>query len=91
MVKDRVDGLKANYDDLCELASKRQATLDESRKMHQFFASITEEISWLKEKEQLLISDDLGHDLTSVRSLVSKQKASYLTILLAAHSDFEIF
>jgi len=76
VVKDRVEGLKENYEDLCKLASQRQAKLDESRRMHQFFASITEEISWLKEKEQLLTSDDLGHDLTSVRSLVSKHKVS---------------
>ena len=81
MVRDRVEGLKGNYADLCELASQRQGKLDESRRMHQFFASIAEEISWLKEKEQLLTSDDVGHDLTSVRSLVSKQKVNSMFLV----------
>ncbi|XP_076810469.1 spectrin beta chain, non-erythrocytic 1-like isoform X3 [Clavelina lepadiformis] len=74
-VSDRVGGVRDTYDDLCCLAAKRRAKLEESRRMHQFFATMTEEVAWAREKEQLMMSDDVGRDLTSVHSLVTKQKA----------------
>ena len=67
-------GVRDTYDDLCCLAAKRRAKLEESRRMHQFFATMTEEVAWAREKEQLMMSDDVGRDLTSVHSLVTKQK-----------------
>nr|XP_026689485.1 spectrin beta chain, non-erythrocytic 1 isoform X2 [Ciona intestinalis] len=74
-VEDKVTGVRTAYDELCKQAADRGAKLDESRRMHHFFATMAEEVAWVKEKEQLLNSDDLGRDLTSVHSLLTKQKA----------------
>uniref|UniRef100_H2ZPE1 Spectrin beta chain n=1 Tax=Ciona savignyi TaxID=51511 RepID=H2ZPE1_CIOSA len=74
-VEDKVVGVRTTYDQLCKQAADRRAKLDESRRMHLFFATMAEEVAWVKEKEQLLNSDDLGRDLTSVHSLLTKQKA----------------
>nr|CAB3266546.1 spectrin beta chain, non-erythrocytic 1-like [Phallusia mammillata] len=75
IVQDRVDRVRNAYDSLCRMAAERRAKLDESRRMHLFFASMAEELAWVKEKEQLMTSDDYGRDLTSVHSLLTKQKA----------------
>lgn len=35
---------------------------------------MTEEETWIKEKEQILSSEEIGHDLTTVHLLISKNK-----------------
>ena len=76
MVCDRQRALEAAYDELLQLAAERKARLEESRKLWQFYWDMADEEGWLKEKEQLMSSPDLGHDLTSVHLLLNKQKVS---------------
>uniref|UniRef100_A0A4W3GTX3 Spectrin beta chain n=1 Tax=Callorhinchus milii TaxID=7868 RepID=A0A4W3GTX3_CALMI len=51
------------------------ARKQESRRLWKFFWEMAEEESWIREKEQILSSDDCGKDLTSVMRLLSKHKA----------------
>lgn len=63
------------YQELCQLSAERRARLEESRRLWKFFWEMAEEEGWIREKEQILSSDDYGKDLTSVVRLMSKHKA----------------
>lgn len=39
-----------------------------------FLRDVDETISWIKEKEQLMASDDFGRDLASVQALLRKHE-----------------
>ncbi|CAH1792317.1 unnamed protein product [Owenia fusiformis] len=75
IVQDRMSSLEAAYEELQQLAAERRARLEESRKLWQFYWDMADEEGWIKEKEQIMSSPDLGHDLTSVNLLVNKNKA----------------
>lgn len=76
LVSDRIVHLTAAYEELLQLANERQSRLKEARKMWQFYDDVEDEEAWIKEKEQIMSSPDLGHDLTSVRLLLTKHKAN---------------
>lgn len=40
----------------------------------QHYRDVDETISWIKEKEQLMASDDFGRDLASVQTLLRKHE-----------------
>ena len=69
-----MDHLDAAYEELKQLAKDRRSKLEESRKLWQFYWDMADEEGWIKEKETLMSSPDLGHDLTSVQLLISKHK-----------------
>ena len=69
--------LEAAYEELLQLAADRRARLHESRKLWQFYWDMADEEGWIKEKEQLMASPDLGHDLTSVHLLLNKHKVQW--------------
>ncbi|XP_042895897.1 spectrin beta chain [Parasteatoda tepidariorum] len=75
IVTERIDQLEAAYSELVHLALERRNMLDESRKLWQFYWDMTEEETYIKEKEQILSSEEIGHDLTTVHLLISKNKA----------------
>ncbi|GFT00678.1 spectrin beta chain [Nephila pilipes] len=75
IVTERINQLEAAYSELVHLALERRNRLDESRKLWQFYWDMTEEETYIKEKEQILSSDEIGHDLTTVHLLISKNKA----------------
>jgi len=76
--------LENAYDELLSLAGERRARLEESRKLWQFYWDMADEEGWIKEKEQLMSSPDLGHDLTSVHLLLNKQKVSLSSYRLSS-------
>lgn len=39
--------------------------LEDSRKLWQFYWDMADEENWIKEKEQIVSVDDIGHDLTT--------------------------
>jgi len=86
VVKDRMRNLEAAYAELRKLSNQRRSKLDESRQMWQFFWDMAEEEAWMKEKEQLMSSPDLGRDLTSVLLLLQKHQA-YEDELNAKHAQ----
>lgn len=74
IVTERINQLEAAYSELVHLALERRNRLDESKKLWQFYWDMTEEETYIKEKEQILSSDEIGHDLTTVHLLISKNK-----------------
>ncbi|XP_069464336.1 spectrin beta chain, non-erythrocytic 1 isoform X2 [Ambystoma mexicanum] len=75
VIRDRVAHMEFCYQELCQLAAERRARLEESRRLWKFFWEMAEEEGWIREKEQILSSDDYGRDLTSVVRLLSKHNA----------------
>jgi len=82
LVSDRILHLTAAYEELLQLANERQSRLKEARKMWQFYDDVEDEEAWIKEKEQIMSSPDLGHDLTSIRLLLTKHKVQCFVICL---------
>lgn len=74
MIQERMNMLDSAYNELHQLAADRRRRLEESRKLWQFYWDMADEEGWIREKEQLMSSPDLGHDLTSVNLLLSKHK-----------------
>ena len=52
-------------------------TEKEACKLWQFYDDVEDEEALIKEKEQIMSSPDLGHDLTSIRLLLTKHKVQY--------------
>lgn len=77
IVRDRMQHLEAAYEELLQLAADRLARLGESRKLWQFYWDMADEEGWIKEKEQIMSSPDLGHDLTSIHLLLTKHKVCW--------------
>ncbi|KAK7507079.1 hypothetical protein BaRGS_00001930 [Batillaria attramentaria] len=75
VIQERMTTLSQAYEELCDLAESRRKRLEESRTLWQFYWDMADEEGWIREKEQLMSSPDLGHDLTSVNLLLSKHKA----------------
>ncbi|XP_032787914.2 spectrin beta chain isoform X6 [Daphnia magna] len=75
IIVDRVQQLEDAYAELVKLAVERRARLEESRKLWQFYWDMADEENWIKEKEHILSTGDIGHDLTTIHLLISKHKA----------------
>ncbi|KAJ8387309.1 hypothetical protein AAFF_G00158050 [Aldrovandia affinis] len=75
VIRDRVEHMEFCYQELKQLAAERRARLEESRRLWKFFWEMAEEEGWIREKEQILSSDDCGRDLTGVLRLLSQHKA----------------
>ncbi|ERL92017.1 hypothetical protein D910_09339 [Dendroctonus ponderosae] len=74
LVLERVQQLEEAYAQLVRLAVERRSRLEESRKLWQFYWDMADEDNWIKEKEQIVSTSDIGHDLTTVNLLLSKHK-----------------
>ncbi|XP_077282982.1 spectrin beta chain isoform X2 [Arctopsyche grandis] len=72
---DRIQQLEDAYGELVRLAIERRKRLEDSRKLWQFYWDTADEENWIKEKEQIVSVDDIGHDLTTVYLLLSKHNA----------------
>ncbi|XP_074501677.1 spectrin beta chain, non-erythrocytic 1-like isoform X2 [Sebastes fasciatus] len=75
IIRDRVAHMDFCYQELSQLAAERRARLEESRRLWKFFWEMAEEEGWIREKEQILSSEDYGKDLTGARRLLSQHKA----------------
>lgn len=70
----RMDELDAQYREIQELAKRRLGRLEDNKLLWQFFWDVAELEQSFKELEQVLSSPDVGHDVTSVKLLLSKHK-----------------
>lgn len=75
VIQDRVSHLEFSYQELSQLAAERRARLEESRRLWRFFWDAAEEEAWIREKEQILSSEERGRDLTAALRLLSQQRA----------------
>ncbi|XP_050344038.1 spectrin beta chain isoform X6 [Nymphalis io] len=78
---ERIQQLENAYAELVHLAVERRKRLEDSRKLWQFYWDMADEENWIKEKEQIVSVDDIGHDLTTVYLLISKHKALEADVL----------
>ncbi|KAM6956795.1 spectrin beta chain, non-erythrocytic 1-like isoform 2-T2 [Aplochiton taeniatus] len=75
VIRDRVAHMEFCYQELSQLAAERRARLEESRRLWKFFWEMAEEEGWIREKEQILSSEDCGKDLTGAVRLLSQHRA----------------
>ncbi|KAL7376331.1 hypothetical protein ABVT39_005765 [Epinephelus coioides] len=68
------DEVNAAWQRLKGLAQQRQGKLFGAAEVQRFNRDVDETISWIKEKEQLMASDDFGRDLASVQALLRKHE-----------------
>lgn len=66
--------LEKDYSELVRQANNRRSKLEDSRKFWQFNWDADQEDGWINEKERILSSDDIGHDLATVHMLIGKNK-----------------
>ncbi|XP_065158343.1 spectrin beta chain isoform X2 [Atheta coriaria] len=83
LVEERVQQLEDAYSELVRLAVERRERLEESRLLWQFYWDMADEDNWIKEKDQIVSTDEIGHDLTTINLLLVKHKA--LENEIAAH------
>ncbi|ODM90488.1 Spectrin alpha chain [Orchesella cincta] len=74
-VGSRVGKLREHWTALRDKAEKRKRDLDDALLAHQYFADANEAESWMKEKEPLVLSQDLGKDEDSAEALLKKNEA----------------
>jgi spectrin beta len=91
IIIDRMSHLEAAYEELLQLAAERRSRLEDSRKMWQFYWDMADEEGWIKEKEQLMSSPDLGHDLTTVHLLLTKHKVGLFHEIMTTEASSQGF
>uniref|UniRef100_A0A4W3J812 Spectrin alpha, non-erythrocytic 1 n=1 Tax=Callorhinchus milii TaxID=7868 RepID=A0A4W3J812_CALMI len=74
LITHRQDEVNAAWQRLKGLALQRQGKLFGAAEVQRFNRDVDETISWIKEKEQLMASDDFGRDLASVQTLLRKHE-----------------
>uniref|UniRef100_A0A7M4E1H5 Spectrin alpha chain, non-erythrocytic 1 n=1 Tax=Crocodylus porosus TaxID=8502 RepID=A0A7M4E1H5_CROPO len=74
IIKAKQDEVNASWQRLKGLALQRQGKLFGAAEVQRFNRDVDETISWIKEKEQLMASDDFGRDLASVQALLRKHE-----------------
>lgn len=75
--------LERDFAKLFKQAIARRKRLEDSRQFWQFNWDADQEEAWISEKEHILSSKDIGHDLSTVHMLIGKNKT--LEDELAAH------
>ncbi|KAI2651505.1 Spectrin alpha chain, non-erythrocytic 1 [Labeo rohita] len=69
LILKKQEEVNAAWQRLKGLAQQRQGKLFGAAEVQRFNRDVDETISWIKEKEQLMASDDFGRDLASVNTL----------------------
>ena len=62
------------YCQLEDPMARRHQQLEDSLKLHQFRHDAQDEVNWIRERNPLASSSDLGHTLTEVQSLQNKHR-----------------
>ncbi|XP_065894234.1 spectrin beta chain, non-erythrocytic 1-like isoform X3 [Dysidea avara] len=88
-IEDQGQDLVAQYCELEEPASYRKEQLNESLRLHKFYHNVEDELSWIKDREPLAASEELGNNLTEVQNLLHKHQLLE-SELLNHESQFEL-
>lgn len=75
LVEPKRQKLNAIWALLLDKASARKTRLDDSLQAHQYLADAAEAESWMREKEPIVCSQDLGRDEDSTEALLKKHEA----------------
>ncbi|XP_063792530.1 spectrin alpha chain, non-erythrocytic 1 isoform X7 [Pseudophryne corroboree] len=74
LIKTKQDEVNNSWQRLKGLAQQRQGKLFGAAEVQRFNRDVDETIGWIREKEQLMASDDFGRDLASVQALLRKHE-----------------
>lgn len=66
--------LEKDYAELVRRVNDRKDKLEDSRRFWRFNWDADQEEGWIDEKERILSSKDIGHDLATVHMLINKNK-----------------
>ena len=72
-IEKTIDDIQKSWNELIEKAKDRGVKLQQASEKKVFDWSVEDFIEWLSNVEKALTSEDLGHDLNSVNSLIKKQ------------------
>jgi spectrin beta len=70
----RIHNLQNSHEELIDLARKRRGLLEQAKVLSKFYSDIGDAELWIDEKQQAMTSPDMGHDVNSTDSLLSKHK-----------------
>uniref|UniRef100_A0A182F9J7 Spectrin beta chain, non-erythrocytic 5 n=1 Tax=Anopheles albimanus TaxID=7167 RepID=A0A182F9J7_ANOAL len=87
-IKAKRDETKQLWDELKDLVLARQEALAGARQVHVFDRTADETIAWIHEKIAAVLSEDYGHDLETIQSLVRTHEA-YEAELIAIKEQLE--
>nr|XP_022333961.1 spectrin alpha chain, non-erythrocytic 1-like isoform X4 [Crassostrea virginica] len=62
------------WNELKEVAKARQEALIAAKEVHMYGRDADDTLDWIQEKDGLVSTEDYGHDLESVRTLISKHE-----------------
>ncbi|VDP10579.1 unnamed protein product [Soboliphyme baturini] len=79
-IRSKANALMNRFSDLQEPLCSRKEKLSESLLGHQLFRDIEDELTWIREKEQIASSSNRGHDLIGVQNLIKKHQALMVEI-----------
>ncbi|XP_058129165.1 spectrin beta chain, non-erythrocytic 1 [Anopheles coustani] len=74
-IKAKRDETRQMWDELKDLVVARQEALAGARQVHVFDRTADETIEWINEKIASVLSEDYGHDLETIQSLVRTHEA----------------
>lgn len=75
LIEPKRQALNENWAKLLQKADQRRGKLEDSLQAHQYLADAAEAESWMREKEPIIASDDLGKDEDSTEALLKKHEA----------------
>ncbi|XP_066281028.1 spectrin beta chain, non-erythrocytic 5-like isoform X2 [Branchiostoma lanceolatum] len=74
-IQERATVITDRFNGLSEPMQLRRDNLEDTLVLQQFYLDVEDELAWVREKEPLATSTDLGQNLTSVQSLQKKHQA----------------
>jgi spectrin alpha len=75
LIEPKRRALNDNWARLLQKADQRRGKLEDSLQAHQYLADAAEAESWMREKEPIIASPDLGKDEDSTEALLKKHEA----------------
>ncbi|XP_063038503.1 spectrin beta chain, non-erythrocytic 4-like, partial [Melospiza melodia melodia] len=76
IICNRVHHVGACLEELRDLAARRRAELEASRRLWAFFQEMEEAEAWMRDKEKILAAGGCGRDLSSVLALTAEHRAA---------------
>ncbi|CAH8478758.1 unnamed protein product [Schistosoma rodhaini] len=80
IIQEKQRQLSQRYHDLQKPLNQRREKLSDAYKLHQFFRDVEDEEDWIREKEPVAGSTNVGRDLIGVQNLIKKHQAIYAEI-----------
>ncbi|CAH8447491.1 unnamed protein product [Schistosoma bovis] len=80
IIQEKQRQLSQRYYDLQKPLNQRREKLSDAYKLHQFFRDVEDEEDWIREKDPVAGSTNVGRDLIGVQNLIKKHQAIYAEI-----------